>query len=314
MIRELAEKGRSQLGRIGTRTSKKISRPPSSHKTLLIDFDEMMKVEYPELAGTCREITLDLMKVSDLGDYANLSIHSPGLDGFDWGTYIRLSEIRIAKAASSLRANLPVGARVMDFGSYFGNASLLFKSEGFSVSAVDSYQDYAPALVGEHKMLSQSKIEVLDSSEVFERGIDLKESFAAVVCLGVIEHIPHSPRALLNSFYSWLQPGGILVLDTPNHAYVYNREKLAQGLSVHAPIRDQFLAPVPFEGHHREYTLDEVAWMVSEVGFEILETDMFNYSLYSSPSLTGDDYARYEQMLNDSSKRELIYLVAQRPI
>jgi len=313
MISDLVKKGSSYLGQIGTRTARKLSKPPSSHKTISVDFDAMMKAEYPELAGACREITLELMKVSTLGDYANLSIHSPGLKGFDWGTYLRLSEIRIAKAARSLRTNLPGGSRVMDFGSYFGNASLLFKSEGFSVSAVDSYLDYAPALAGEHKILNQSKIEVIDSSKILEGRIELSESYAAVVCLGVIEHIPHSPRELLKSFYSWLQPGGILILDTPNHAYVYNRERLAQGLSVHAPIRDQFLAPVPFEGHHREYTLDEVAWMVDEVGFEILETDMFNYSLYSSLSLTGDDYARYEQMLVDRSKRELIYLVARKP-
>jgi SAM-dependent methyltransferase len=53
----------------------------------------------------------------------------------------------------------------------------------------------------------------------------------AVLLMGVIEHILHTPRPVLQKTIKALRPGGIIVVETPNIAYSYKRNRLAQGLS-----------------------------------------------------------------------------------
>ena len=40
------------------------------------------------------------------------------------------------------------------------------------------------------------------------------ESFDAIVCLDVLEHVP-DPKAVTRNFYRWLRPGGVLVTSAP---------------------------------------------------------------------------------------------------
>ena len=94
--------------------------------------------------------------------------------------------------------------------------------------------------------------------DLAEKGRDLASFeegfFDAVLCMGVIEHVPHTPKPLLLALNRVLRPGGTLVLDTPNLLYAYTRERLAQGKPIFTPIELQFNVEPPFEGHHREYT------------------------------------------------------------
>ena len=38
----------------------------------------------------------------------------------------------------------------------------------------------------------------------------------------------------------------------------------------------QYYATILYEGHHREYTVDEVVWMVQEAGHEVTAAELFN--------------------------------------
>src|SRR5262249_33629399 len=138
------------------------------------------------------------------------------------------------------------------------------------------------------------------------------QGYDAVLVMGVIEHVPHSPRGLLDAVGRVLKPSGTIVLDTPNLAYAYNRERLARGESVMAPIASQFDCHPPFEGHHREYTMSEVRWMLERVGFEVSALDAVNYSIYGLDTLSGDDLRIYRDMLADVTRREVIFAVGRR--
>ena len=89
-----------------------------------------------------------------------------------------------------------------------------------------------------------------------------------MLCMGVIEHIPHTPRLLLDTLTRVLKPGGILILDTPNLAYLYKRLALLDGGTIFCPMAQQYYTELPFEGHHREYIVDEIAWMLNAAGHE----------------------------------------------
>lgn len=137
--------------------------------------------------------------------------------------------------------------------------------------------------------------------------------YDAVVCARVIEHIPHTPRQLLETLTSVLKPGGVLVLDTPNLAYLYRRLALLDGQTIFSPIAQQFYTELPFEGHHREYTTAEVEWMLRAVGHEVVSIETFNYNVFGQTELVGKHAAYHREMQADPTLREIIIAVSRRP-
>ncbi len=256
------------------------------------------------------QAVLDALPEAELSPLAR---HSPGLGGFDWPVYIRLSALRMVQVGDALDRAGVRGGRLLDFGSYFGNFSLFARRLGFDVDAADNYSDYRPAFDPFVAILRGAGVNVIDLGA--ERG-HLENlpagSYDAVLLLGVIEHIAHTPRPLLLALDRLLRPGGLLVLETPNLAYAYKREQLAAGQSVYAPIETQFPAEPPFEGHHREYTRAEVLWMLKEIGHEPIHVSMYNYSLYGSDELLGRDARLFGEMRADPDKRELILTASRR--
>ena len=138
------------------------------------------------------------------------------------------------------------------------------------------------------------------------------EHYDVVLCMGVIEHVPHTPRVLLEPINRVLKTGGVLVMDTPNLAQLANRQKLARGEAIMTPIGIQYHASVPFEGHHREYTADELVWMVQALGHRPLVCEMFNYSEYAHQTLSGRDVSNHWRQVATPDLRELVLVLSQK--
>jgi hypothetical protein len=132
--------------------------------------------------------------------------------------------------------------------------------------------------------------------------------------MGVIEHVPHTARVLLEPLNRILKPGGLLIADTPNLVQLPNRQKIARGESVAPPIDIQYHAEIPFEGHHREYTVDEMVWMAQEIGHEVVAVDLYNYSVYGQPVLHGRDATNHWRMIANPAMRELVMIVTRKPV
>ena len=285
--------------------------PEPSHG---LDLRAELRDAHPVLAMTAMraaEIVLSLNVESNLDA---LTHTSPALKGFDWSNYIKLSEARVVRALACLERR-HVSGRVLDVGSYFGNFSLALASGGYHVTALDSYGAYSPSLDRHVAAMRDAGISVEDTAVIGKDDLAGFEgaSFDAVLCMGVIEHVPHTPRMLLAAIDRILKPGGFLVIDTPNLAYEYQRHKLMAGQSVFAPIEAQFETAVPFEGHHREYTSSEIRWMMERIDYREIEIEMYNYSIYGLPELRGIDLARYRAMEGDPERRELIFASARKP-
>ncbi len=130
--------------------------------------------------------------------------------------------------------------------------------------------------------------------------------------MGVIEHIPSSPRPLLATLDRLLRPGGLLLLDTPNLVHLYNRQKFARGETVLADIAAQYETELPFEGHHREYTIPELVWMLQRIGHRQIAVEAFNYSSYALGTLTSRDAVNHWNMVRDPSMREYLMTVSEK--
>jgi SAM-dependent methyltransferase len=282
----------------------------NEQRVLTLDFRAEVAREYPAESAAAWEATNAILEVVEGRDFSALAKHSPGLENYPWRVYLELSVLRLARAGAMLRrAGIPAGGRVLDFGSYFGNFALFARGLGYEVDAADNYGSYDGAFDGCLRLLERSGARVLALAGG-ERNLAVvpEQAYDAVLCCGVIEHVPHTPKGLLEALDRALKPGGALVLETPNLAYVYKREKLAAGESIFPPIELQFHVTPPFEGHHREYVSREIAWMLREIGHAVDEIELFNFSLYGLSELRGPDLERFERMQADPELRELIMM------
>jgi 2-polyprenyl-3-methyl-5-hydroxy-6-metoxy-1,4-benzoquinol methylase len=273
---------------------------------LKLDFPDCLRREFPAEYEIAREATEAAIAATVGRDFRALERHSPSLVGFDWAGYLRLSMARMVRALRLLRERVPAGAHVVDFGSYFGNFALMASRAGYRTVAFDSYAEYGECLAPVCELMAARGIEVVSSGEEGHFPPALAGA-DALMLMGVIEHIPHTPRPLLEGIRGLIAPAGLLVLDTPNLAYLYKRQALMRGESVYAPVQAQYATEIPFEGHHREYTAAEMEWMLGAAGFEIVARDAFNYSLFGLAEVSGNDLENYRAMEADPSMREILF-------
>jgi len=281
--------------------------------SISLEFPRCLEVDFPDeiaLASTAVERVLDASAGANLEPLVR---RSPALKDNDWSVYLRCSVARMAHVLGALSRRGVHGARILDVGSYFGNVSLMLASAGHRVEAVDSYRAYESAFAGCQNLMRAAGITIHDFADV---GYDLRGfdggTFDAVICLGVIEHVPHTPRLLLESLNRVLTRDGYLVLDTPNQAYLYTRQRLASGESVMAPIAAQYASDIPFEGHHREYIPPELLWMLQQIGHTEVEIELFNYSVYALGAIDGRDVDNFWAMTLDPAMREIIMTISRK--
>jgi SAM-dependent methyltransferase len=280
---------------------------------LALNFPECLESDFPDdLLSAC--VAYESIARAIAGaDFSPLARRSPALRGFDWTGYLRCSIARMVHAAAALRRRGVVSGRMLDYGSYFGNFALMFAHAGFSVDAVDSYRMYEHAFDGPRRLLADAGVRLLDFRDVGYELSSIDAGYDVVLCMGVIEHIPSSPRPLLETLDRVLVDGGLLVIDTPNLVHLYNRHKFARGETVLADIQAQYETELPFEGHHREYTIPELIWMLRRIGHRQISVEAFNYSSYALGTLAGRDVHYHWNMVRDPTMREYLMTVSVKP-
>jgi hypothetical protein len=162
-------------------------------------------------------------------------------------------------------------------------------------------------------VLADAGVHLHDFADLGYELAGLDTRYDVVLCMGVIEHIPSSPRPLLQTLDRLLRPGGLLVIDTPNLVHLYNRQKFARGETVLADIQAQYETELPFEGHHREYTIPELVWMLRRIGHHAISVEAFNYSSYALGTLSGRDVHNHWNMVRDPTMREYLMTVSAKP-
>lgn len=283
--------------------------------TVALNFPACLAADFPrELPPALRAVDDVLAAIAHASSFGPLEDRSPGLRGNDWSNYLRCSQARMVHAARLLGRHGVARGRVLDYGAYFGNFSLMMRAGGFEVDAVDAFESYRPSLDPVLDLLQRAGVRTIDFEAAGRdlHGLDAG-AYDVVLCMGVVEHIPHTPRTLFEALRRVMRPGGVLIMDTPNLAQLANRQRLARGEPVMTPIEIQYHATIPFEGHHREYTADEMAWMAHAAGLELLSLDLFNYSVYGHAELTGRDAINFWRMVATPDMRELVMVAARKP-
>lgn len=210
--------------------------------------------------------------------------HNPGWhpEAFDFASYLRASEARYVRALELfLRAGggAAGGAlRTLEVGGFMATFPLALARVGARATLSEKYGYYYGAFDELRDFLVAEGVEVWD--------LDLTEpladapagGFDLVTNMAMLEHLPNSPRPLMENMRALLAPTGHLVLDVPNIAYWHKRLRALRGRSIHPSLRDVLDAEVPFTGHHREYTIDEVRSLLEWTGFTPVTLETVSYS------------------------------------
>lgn len=99
-----------------------------------------------------------------------------------------------------------------------------------------------------------------------------RETFSFVVLMEVLEHLKLPPRRTISRISSLIEPGGRLILTTPNIARQGNIEALQRGRNIVETYREDLPEGVDvtdYVAHIREYTISEVVEHVEHAGLTV---------------------------------------------
>jgi 2-polyprenyl-3-methyl-5-hydroxy-6-metoxy-1,4-benzoquinol methylase len=228
--------------------------------------------------------------------------------------YLLMNTVRVVRLVDTIRRRNDEGRRILEVGAWFGSFALPLARLGYDVTAIDRYGSYGRAFETFTDLMTDSGVRVVSTTREDEEGsLDDLGRFDVVFAGAVIEHVPHTPRTFLERLAAAVEPGGLLALDTPNLARYWNRRTLASGASTFQPIAEQFFAEPPWEGHHREYTASELAWMLEQVGCVDVETEWFDYNLLQFEVLSEEHVEALCRFLEDPSESDMVLAAGRVP-
>jgi SAM-dependent methyltransferase len=270
-------------------------------------------------SGTVEAVVLgaaqDLAKLIDGFQPDALERHVAVLPKDSMRSYLRMNVVRVVRLVELLRRRGFEGGEVLEVGAWFGSFALALRRLGYDVIACDRYSSYGAAFDSYIELMERDGIRIVstDRQNELEQIAGLGQ-FDIVLAGAVIEHVPHTPRHLLETLFGAVRPGGLLVLDTPNVARYWNRRALERGDTTFQPVEDQFLSDPPWEGHHREYTARELEWMLEQVGSEDVDVEFLDYNMLQFEELAAEHAECLATIVEDPSQSDTLLAAGRRPL
>ncbi len=184
---------------------------------------------------------------------------------------------------------------------------------GYEVVACDRYESYGGAFAGHVALMEENGVQIVSTRREDELDqIARLGQFDVVLAGAVIEHVPHTPRALLETLHGAVRPGGLLLLDTPNVTRYWNRRALERGETIFQPLEEQYACEPPWEGHHREYTAAELGWMLQRVGCEDVEVEFVDYNMLQFSELSAEHCECLARIVEDPSQSDTLLATGRK--
>ena len=243
------------------------------------------------------QASADVLRFLGHDQFEVIGEHNPGWKPgqLDYPAYVSTSRRRYVEALRLAPASLQRPCTVLDVGGFLGAFPLALSRCGHAVTLVENYDLYAGAFDPLRDFLLAEGV-TIENVDFTEAGLDPPGEYDLVTAMAILEHLAHSPKRFLENCRQVLDPNGRLIVEVPNMAYWPRRAGLLRGRSPLPPIEHVYDAAVPFVGHHREYTLDDLVKVVRWSGLRVEATSTYNYT-----PLDGEPLAR--RLLFDVPRR-----------
>ncbi len=212
--------------------------------------------------------------------------------------------------ARTVRRYLPVGSRVLDFGSGPMDKTAVIQKLGYLCSACDDLNDpWHPTR--REIILKFAKEQGIDFRVVDGRLPFASQSFDMVMIHDVLEHLHDSPRDLTGALVELIRDEGFFFATMPNAGNVRKRIALLRG-GTNLPDFDwYFWLPSPWRGHVREYVKHDLVLLASYLGLRIREIRTAHHMLTRVPEPARPLYRAATAVF--PGWRDTWVLVAQKP-
>ena len=159
------------------------------------------------------------------------------------------------------------GSSTLEVGLGYGILALVLSEMGERVVSTE-HPSRAYLFKGDYRRLLKGKGVLLVANDLAEGLPFASGVFNKVLYCDVIEHLfPEMLEGQVRELHRVLQPGGLLILSTPNLARLWNRVAFLRGRPVNPPLRVRRVGKT--YDHIREYQWEELVPLFGDVGFRI---------------------------------------------
>jgi SAM-dependent methyltransferase len=189
--------------------------------------------------------------------------------------------------AGLVAKHVPTGGRVLDFGCGPGDFPWLLAQIGLESWAGDDLQDPWHLKPGMHDALKKYMADAGVNFALLEHDKPFpwpKNYFKMVMSHHTFEHIPETPKGLLEALVEHVAEDGYLLITVPSAVNIRKRLDVLRGRTNYPPYDQFYWLPSPWRGHRREYCRDDLAKMAQYLNLEIVELRAYSYMLTRVPS------------------------------
>jgi len=187
---------------------------------------------------------------------------------------------RFCQTVNYIYRNCPLGSVILDIGFFIPVVPIALAKLGYELFAVEKLSYYNGAL-NELLSLAQQKynIQVMDYAINEHDTSLLNQRYDLVLLLAVLEHLNGTPKYLLNKIRNLLKPKGLMIVDVPNAASLLKRLVLFfKGTYPYTSIQEYYFSDYPYSGHNREYTRQDLEFVLQQSGFGIKDLAFFDHN------------------------------------
>lgn len=169
----------------------------------------------------------------------------------------------------ALLPELPEGATVLELGSNPYFLTRLLRERGLDVTCANwfgpdsGFGDRGEQVVTESGSVHAYRFDHFNIEE--DRYPYDDATFDLVLFCEILEHLPADPIHALCEINRVLRPGGTVIITTPNASRLSNLLRITRGDNVY----EELSGYGTYGRHNREYTVDELQQLLTEVGFDV---------------------------------------------
>ncbi len=175
---------------------------------------------------------------------------------------------------------VPAGGKVLDVGCAQATAAILLAERGYDVTAIDADPN---CLLYASRRYESGKCRFVCMDVAYAEGLRaLNATFDAVILGEVLEHVPR-PGKLLASCWEKLQPGGLLVVTTPNGESPHNwRFPKYDPMTMEESAREEIPSGLGGrETHLFNFRMRTLLALLQRCGFEVRGREYLNSYIIS---------------------------------